>query len=762
MSHDDLQGTAASQLEGLTPTQRDVVEFKDGALLVLAGPGSGKTRVITRRIARLVERGVDPRSILAITFTNRAAREMQERVNRLLPGTRIRVSTFHRFCASVLRYRAPQVGLESNFAIFDKSDQLQVVRHVLGELDYDAVRASPAKIGARISTIKNSMTQPEEFARSLDEHIGQPFDLLVAEVYPRYQQLLLESNAVDFDDLLIHVVRLFSENPDLRSDYDRRFRYLLVDEYQDTNKAQYQLVRGLSIDVPNVCVTGDPDQSIYAWRGASIENILNFERDYPQAKLIRLEQNFRSTKLILKSADKLIAHNRMRKAKTLITDKADGEPVRLLRFQDSRGESDGIASEIQQICSEGDARFSDIAVFYRVNSMSREIELAFTRAGIPFQVAAGVAFYDRAEIKDLLCYLRVIENPADQIAWLRIINKPTRGLGKATQSKLQNWAVENRVTLMDAARSADEIPELSKTARIRLKSFVNMMDGLTLAQYGSVSDLLKAIVEKTFFSRSWQNSQTEQAIEKQANVEELINAAAQYDELNTDDLSVTAFLETTALVNEGDHLDPEAGQVTLMTIHAAKGLEFPTVFVVGLEHGLIPHERSINSDDPKQIEEERRLLFVAMTRAMRQLNLTTAQVRSQRGTPRITIPSTFLMETEFELVDDSAPDDVAYSSSTGLTEKEEALRERLKDSLGDAAKPLLTTGAALLSGSNTEAALPKSFAIGMRVRHPQHGLGTVTNVSGFAKRRTVTVEFQTDVSETFMVSHCPLQPVGIR
>lgn len=747
---------------GLTTAQQTAVAHRDGPLLILAGPGSGKTRVITQRIARLVENDVDPRSILAITFTNRAAREMQERVDRLLPGAKMWISTFHRFCASVLRRRANVVGLDSNFTIFDKSDQLQVIRHVLGLLDLDAVRAQPSKISARISRIKNSFTNPEEFVRTLEYRVGEPFDTLVAQVYPRYQELLLESNAVDFDDLLLHVVRLFTENPELRADYDRRYRYLLVDEYQDTNPAQYQLVRALSIDVPNVCVTGDPDQSIYAWRGATIENILNFERDYPDTKVVRLEENFRSTGLILKSADRLIANNRQRKAKSLITSAEDGEPVRLLDFADARAEADGIVEQIRDLRTEHDLRWSEVAVFYRVNSLSRELELAFTRQRVPFQVAAGLAFYDRAEIKDLLAYLRVIDNPADQVAFLRIVNRPARGIGGKTQRALQSWANENGVTLLEAARSADQIDGIAKTARPKLKMFVRMMDGLTLADHGSVAGLLGAIVEKTYFHRTWANTSAEQAAEKEANVAELINAAAQYDERNEDDLSITGFLETTALINDDELIDPSAGKVTLMTMHAAKGLEFPCVFVVGLEHGLIPHERSVKADDPKQIEEERRLLFVGMTRAMRRLYLTKTRARAFRGNNRPTIPSQFLGEAEYETVNRSGKSDGVFEPS-GLSQKELEHRKRLKESLAAAGKPLLTTGASLLNGTQEAADVPGFYAVGMRVRHPEYGNGAVTDVTGVGRRCTVTVEFQEPPeSRTFNAARCPLQPVGRR
>ena len=758
----------ASLLDGLTPAQQEAVEHFEGPLQIIAGPGSGKTRVITRRIARLVERGVHPSSILAITFTNKAAREMQARVNTLLPDSRIWISTFHRFCASVLRRRGRSVGLESNFVIFDKSDQLQVLRHVLNELDLDAVRIPVAKLGARISHIKNTMISSEQFARSLDSEVGEPFDMVVAQVYPKYQETLLASNAVDFDDLLLHVVKLFQENPTLRAEYDDRFRFLLVDEYQDTNAIQYQLVRALGIDRPNVCVTGDPDQSIYAWRGANIENILNFERDFQNARLVRLEQNFRSTGLILQSADQLISHNRMRKAKSLTTDAKDGEAVQLLKFKDGRSEADGIAQLIQQQGADDDTRWADFAVFYRVNSMSRELELAFTRHRIPFQVAAGLAFYDRAEIRDLLAYLRLVENPVDVVAFNRVVNRPVRGIGKTSQNKVTAWAAENGAGPMEAARQADKIEGLTKAAQVKLKAFVRMMESFTLADAGSVSDLLKKIVEKTAYHRTWAASSSEQAITKQANVAELVNAAAQYDEANAEDPTIGGFLETTALASDVDALDAEAGKVTLMTIHAAKGLEFPSVFIVGLEHGLIPHERSIRSNDPKQLEEERRLLFVGMTRAMRQLYLTTAQVRSERGTPRVTIPSTFLAETTFKVVDENDPDGTREKSEvSSKPDRQQELRDRLKASLAAGDRPLLTTGAALLNGTSEEVSLPdagsSTFAVGMRVRHPKYGMGTVTGINGFARRRTVEVEFTSgDRKETFSAVHCPLQPMGVR
>ncbi len=747
--------------EGLTPAQRAVVDFYQGPLQVLAGPGSGKTRVITRRIARLIDRGVYPSAILAITFTNRAAREMQARVDALLPDTRVWVSTFHRFCASVLRRRGSCLGLDANFVIYDKSDQLQVVRHVLEELDLDSNRAAPAKIAARMSKIKNSFIEPDAFVRSLEDNVGEPFDVVVGQVYPRYQQLMLQSNAVDFDDLLLHVVKLLAENPELRAELDQRHRFVMVDEYQDTNPAQYAIVRALSVDQPNLCVTGDPDQSIYGWRGAHIDNILNFERDFVGAKVVRLEQNFRSTPQILRAADLLIGHNRMRKAKSLITDNDDGGPVQLLKFADSRAEADGIARNIRQLCNEGDGKWSDFAVCFRVNSMSRELELAFTRNQIPYQVAAGVAFYERAEVKDLLAYLRLIDNPSDGVAFARIVNKPARGLGAGSITKLQRWASLQSLTVFEAARSAQEVEGLSKAAQTKLKAFVRMIESFSLSHVGSVSGLLKTVIDKTAYAKLCIEADSEHALERRSNMNELINAAAQYDEAIGDDRTLSGFLESTSLVAADELLDQEAGKVTLMTLHAAKGLEFPTVFIVGLEHGLIPHERSVKANDPRQFEEERRLLFVGMTRAMQALFLTTALVREDRGTPRSTILSSFLQETTFELIDmtPGAGSRIDTSHSDAASRSEE-LRRRLKESVG---KPLLTTGAALLNGLLEEAPLPQLWAIGQQVRHPRYGVGTIIDVTGFAKRRTVTVTFRDqDRSETYVVAQGPLQPIGGR
>ncbi len=761
-------------MDDLTIPQQAAVEHLHGPLLILAGPGSGKTRVVTRRIANLLAHGVPARQILAITFTNKAAAEMAERVQTLVPGTKVWISTFHRFCARLLRQYGQFVGLQSNYTILDTNDQKQAMRRVLDELDIDATSYSPDKILWRISSAKNDMQSPEQFQEKMQHSVGDHWQAVVAKVFPVYQRWLLQSNAVDFDDLLVHSANMLADNPELRESLGNRYRYILVDEYQDTNRAQYQLVAALASKHHNLCVTGDPDQSIYGWRGARIENILRFERDFPETEIIRLEQNFRSTKAILNSADALIVNNTQRKHKELFTEQVEGEPVQLLRFGDSTNEADGIAQKILALVQDEGMVWNDFAIFYRVNSLSRQLETALTRRRIPFQVAAGVAFYDRVEIRDLLAYLRLIENPYDQTAFLRIVNKPLRGLGKTSQNKLVAWATQHNVSLMEAASKADRIPKLSKKAILSFKAFERMIDGFSLAASGSVADLLSHVVEKSFYTLSWQGMQSEDAYERQANVDELINAARQYDEAAGDNRTLQGFLEQTALISDTDKIESSAGRVTLMTLHAAKGLEFPAVFVIGMEDGLIPHERSKRENDRREFEEERRLLFVGMTRAKKRLFLTETRVRSLHGRLMPTIGSPFLNELICERVDfgtyggDTAAAWKAVLGPDWDDENQEAPEEHaepvieLTESAPPASpKPLLMTGAALLGGDSSAPRLPIGFSIGQQVRHPRYGRGVVVDVGGFGIRRTVTVEFPDDKRrETFVASKAPLQPIG--
>lgn len=819
MSFDDDWTVPA---DDLTPEQRAAVEHFEGPLLVLAGPGSGKTRVITRRIARLIERGVRPWEILAITFTNKAAREMSERVQTLLPGSRIWVSTFHRFCARLLRERGAVVGLQPNFSIFDTSDQQQVVKQVLHDLNLDATHFPPAKLGQRISQAKNELLTAPQYIAKHGEGIGTHLEAVVAKVYPAYQKRLLEANAVDFDDLLMHVALMLAENDDLRSDLDQRHRFILVDEYQDTNRAQYQIVAALSQLNPNLCATGDPDQSIYGWRGARIENILRFEQDFPEVKVIRLEANFRSTPEILQTADNLIAHNVHRKAKRLLTSKPNGEPVELRQYNDGQDEATGIVNEIRAMVEAGERQWKDFAIFYRVNSLSRSLETALARQKIPFQVAGGVAFFERMEVKDLLGYLRLIENPLDRVAFLRIVNTPARGIGKSSLDKLVRWADSTSISLLDAARQPNQVPDLPKKAAAQLRAFASLIDELAAfdtnttpgsdtvaedegeqrrfdlarpddAEIGLVEGLLRVIMQRTGYARQFDDMRDEDDMQRRSNIDELVSAARLYDAQEADSergSTLSGFLETASLAQDLDSLDVVSGAVTLMTMHAAKGLEFPVVYIIAVEQNIIPHERSLRENDLRQLEEERRLLFVGITRAEEKLVLSHTLRRDLHGRSLSTISSDFLGElnlvnrdftgmTDFQFGDDSSPHaPVEHASQASFADEstgfeshnfDEVRHQSKNDAVPNvmrkgAIKGLrLTTAAALQAGTNEAVELRSGFSVGMQVRHPRYGLGTVVDVSGMTRRRTVTVEFVADNRrECFVEAKCPLQPVGLR
>lgn len=805
---DEPSVDAASMKDDLTPSQRAAVEHFRGPLLVLAGPGSGKTRVITRRIARLIERGVRPWEILAITFTNKAARAMSDRVQALLPGKRIWVSTFHSFCARMLRDHGRSVGLQPNFSIYDTSDQQQIIKQVLSDQNLDAAHFPANKIGARISHAKNELLTPELYVARYGEGIGTHLEAVVAKVYPAYQKRLLAANAVDFDDLLGHVARLLAENEELRSELDQRFRFILVDEYQDTNKAQYQIVAALSQIEPNLCATGDPDQSIYGWRGARIENILRFEQEFPDVTMIRLEENFRSTPEILQTADALISHNVQRKPKRLKTDNASGEQVELRLHRDGQDEANGIANEIAALVEAGERQWKDFAIFYRVNALSRSLETALARQKISYQIAGGVAFYERAEIKDLLGYLRLIENPQDRVAFMRVVNTPTRGIGKSSLDKLVRWADGTGTVLLDAARQPGAVPDLPKKAAVQLRAFAGLIDELAQSIAGLVEALLKLVLRRTGYLRQFESSPDEDDMQRLGNIDELVSAARQYDEQEAKTEqggSLGGFLETASLAQDIDSLDESTGAVMLMTLHAAKGLEFPVVYVIGVEQNLIPHERSLRENDIRQLEEERRLLFVGITRAEEKLVLTHTQRREIHGRSLSTIPSDFLQELNLkhrdctgaedfsfgdfaahDFADDhcgddsgdahddhgeidndaSDPDEADHEKAARVASKYAALRQVGKSLDRPRVLPSnlhLTTGAALESGTRQQVELSLGFAVGMQVRHPRYGLGTVIETSGLAKNRMVVVEFATDARrESFVAAKCPLQPIGLR
>ncbi|MGB0761814.1 MAG: ATP-dependent helicase, partial [Rubripirellula sp.] len=608
---------------GLTAAQREAVEHLDGPMLILAGPGSGKTRVVTHRIANMLNNGVRPWQIAALTFTNKAADEMRMRVDALAPGQPVWMGTFHRFCAQLLRRHAAMVGLSENYSIYDTSDSKQAMKRAIAAAGVSTTHASPEQIASSISHAKNRLTTPE----MMQGHALKPRDAIAARVYPVYQKQLLTANAVDFDDLLLHIARLLRENPEIRSELDHKYKYILVDEYQDTNLAQYAIVRALSIDAPNLAVTGDPDQSIYGWRGADLNNILDFEKDYPKVKTVRLEQNYRSTPNVLRVADQLIQHNRRRKPKKLFTENEEGTAVILRFYEDGYQEADSIVDEIANAVMTQGLRPSDFAIFCRMNAMTRSLEHAFRNRSIPYQIVNGLEFYQRREIKDLLAYLHLINNPNHDVALTRIINVPTRGIGAKTVERIRDHADKHGITMLESARQTDQIEGLAKRSATMVRKFIKIYDNLSIKATAPLEDLLRFLVEEIGFEQHLEKTSVDQQDGNSlANVDELISAAVEFDRQHPDDGSLEAFLEQVALVADSDAFDGSSERVTLMTLHAAKGLEFPHVFIIGVEDDMLPHKRSKESE--AELEEERRLLFVGITRAKQWLQLSCCKRRA--------------------------------------------------------------------------------------------------------------------------------------
>jgi DNA helicase-2/ATP-dependent DNA helicase PcrA len=776
----------------LTDAQHQAVEHFEGPLLVLAGPGSGKTRVITHRIVRLMQRGVQPDQILALTFTNKAAREMGARVEQLLGGMRVRVSTFHRFCSRLLRRWPEHVGLKDNFTILDHSDQVTLIRNIMKEEKLDSMFHEPGRVLSRISRARNDMITSELFRQQFEQRVGNPLDAIVYQVFPLYEARVRQQNSVDFDDLLLHVVKLLEDDEHIRERLDHHFRFVLVDEYQDTNFAQYRIVQAMSQVHPNLCATGDPDQSIYGWRGARPGNISTFERDFPDVQIVSLDQNFRSTKKIVQCADQLISNNRRPHRGKLTTENPEGPAVRLLLFENGDAEADGIAAEIAARVAAGEKSYSDFAIFYRVNALSRLFETALSRHQIPFQVAAGYSFYERAEVRDLVAYLRLIENYADDSAMERIINRPARGIGNTSLLKLRNHAQKYGVSLFEAACEAGTVNGLSGRSRKAVEGFVDLIQKLhEQSAEGRVAPLLERLIADIDYLSLWREESDEVDVDRAANVHELISAARQYDAAGEEDEedaaddalptllsdstydppSLQGFLELATLSNEADSVDPERGAVTLMTLHASKGLEFPSVYIIGIESGLIPHERAVREGDPSSFEEERRLLFVGITRAMQELTLTQTSERTFRGMRRTTISSPFIPELHGAISRESSVATPPPIAETLLDQHLEKARRRFEAAQAISNRKLIMT-AAELAAKNEQKTLPAQttddatnaafmFRAGMQVRHPRYGRGVVTEISGGSHRATVTVEFENNSeSHTFVASRCPLQPIG--
>ncbi len=714
--------TPDQYLEGLNPAQREAVLATEGPLLVVAGAGSGKTRVLTHRVAHLIAAcGVKPQEILAITFTNKAAGEMRSRLEGLLGATArsIWILTFHAACGRILRREAQRLGYRSNFTIYDQADQIRLVKACLEELERDPKRFVPRGIHAQISNAKNQLVSPDEYLA----RVSSFYDQTVAEVYQLYQRRLHASNALDFDDLIMLTVEVLERFPEAAERWRKAFRYILVDEYQDTNHAQYRLLQLLAADHRNVCAVGDPDQSIYAFRGADIRNVLEFERDFPGARTIALEQNYRSTNAILRASNAVIAHNRERKEKNLWSELGDGEPPRVLEVEDEHAEARFVAAEVAGLIDEG---FSgrEIAVFYRTNAQSRVLEDVLVRQGVPYQVIGGPRFYERAEIKDAMAYLQVIDNPADTVSLLRIANRPRRGVGDTTLTRLQIWADANAATLFDSLGNA----ELAGVTGASLRA-VSALQTLLLSlraqsQELSVPEIVERVLEQSGYLEALEAERTIEARGRIENLQELVGVAHEYVE-RADEPTLSGFLQEVSLTSDQDTLREEESLVTLMTLHNAKGLEFGAVFLIGMEEGIFPHSRSI---EEQGIEEERRLAYVGMTRAKERLTLVHAQTRSLWGSRAHNLPSRFL---------DELPQD-------------EIVRERLRPaSWSDYGVP---AASAVQPRSNVP-----DLATGDSVRHGTLGEGVVVGVEpgGIA-----TVRFAADGAERkLMLEYAPLEKI---
>ncbi len=723
--------------EKLTPSQQKAVAHKEGPLLVLAGPGSGKTRVITCRIAALIDSGVRPWNICAITFTNKAASEMQRRVAESGQPAGTHVSTFHSLCVRILRRYAEAARLTPGFSIYDDADQLRCMKEAVSLANAETTNFSPARMLHFISRLKNDLEDEETFAARADDYFGKT----AAKVYKNYQHILQKNKAVDFDDLLVKTALLLRDRPDIRAELSDRFQYLLVDEYQDTNHAQYQIAKGLALAHGNLCVTGDPDQSIYRWRGADIGNILAFEKDWPNAVVIKLEENFRSTPNILAMADRLIAANTERKKKVLIPTRPAGREVVIRACGDENREADQAADDIQALIAAGvDPR--EIAVFYRVNAMSRPVEESFIRRQIPYQVVRGVEFYARKEIKDLLSYLKLIVNPADDVAFGRAVGTHSRGIGKTSVDRLAAFAAHRGISLLEAARLAAEVETINRPTQGRLMEFAAMIDrfGREAAEM-EAAPLMDIVFAESGMAEALRAAgpEGETAVE---NVSELINAAAEYDR-QAENPSLTDYLQTIALYSDTDAYNPDSGKVSLMTLHAAKGLEFDHVFILGLEEGLLPHERSLGGSI-KEMEEERRLLFVGITRARCELTISYAQHRVLRGQFLRTIPSPFLYEIGY-----------AGESAARYDERDWMQPDDEPEAVSDyKTRPISDHGA--VAGSKPRAA----FRANDLVEHPKFGVGRVKEYLDLGEKSIVVIKFNTGNTKTLMVKFANLKKIG--
>ena len=744
----------------LNEPQREAVHHTDGPLLILAGAGSGKTRVLTHRIAYLIgERGVDAWNILAITFTNKAAEEMRQRVDNLVGfgAKSVWVSTFHSACVRILRRFIDRLGYENHFTIYDTDDQKTLIKEVCRKVDVDTKVFKERSLLSAISSAKNEMILPDEFELNAG---GDFAKMKIAKVYREYEAQMRANNALDFDDLLVKTVQLLQTQPDVLESYQERFRYIMVDEYQDTNTVQFQLVSLLAGKYKNLCVVGDDDQSIYKFRGANIRNILDFEHEFPDAKVIKLEQNYRSTGNILNAANSVIANNRGRKDKSLWTENGEGELIRLRQFDTAFDEADFIGEDIKSAVRQGGS-YNDSAVLYRTNAQSRLLEEKFIAMNIPYKIVGGVNFYARREIKDLLAYLKTIDNGRDDVAVRRIINVPKRGIGLTTINRIQESATERGIGFYEALLAPGLIAGVGRSAT-KLDSFAALIEYFkTLAEEMSITDLLQEVIEKTGYIESLENEDKEEAKTRKENIDELISKAATYEESCQDKdekATLSGFLEEVALVADIDSLDEDQEYVVLMTLHSAKGLEFPRVYLAGMEDGLFPGYMSINAGDREELEEERRLCYVGITRAEQELTLTSARRRMVHGETQYNPMSRFVKEIPRELLDTG---NKKFTQETEMPAQQntyararEAFRAQAfggvfggmtpaknqgtgKPLTGSQALASLQKGSQLAAGGNG----PLGYEAGDRVRHVKFGEGTVTEIKEGGRDHEVTIEF---------------------
>ncbi len=732
-----------SLLQDVTDKQREAITHIEGPLLVVAGAGSGKTRVITRRIGYLMSQGVNPYNILAITFTNKASNEMVDRVKQFSSHKGLWVSTFHKMCSRILRSSIERLGYSRDFTIYDTTDQLSRIKAIMAELQLDTAHWKPRTVASSISNAKNKLTGPEAFASAAAGYYNQN----VAKIYTKYEALLKANNALDFDDLLIKTVELFKKHPDVLEMYQDKFRFILVDEYQDTNYTQYTITRLLAGKYRNICVTGDPDQSIYGWRGADIKNIMDFEKDYPDAKVVLLEQNYRSTKHILHAASSVIQQNKYRKPKNIWTENMLGEKLKVISCEDEHSEAEEIAKLIKGLAGRG-TKYSDTALFYRTNAQSRVLEIYLRNHGIPYTIIGGVEFYQRKEVKDILSYLRLCINPHDAVALERIINTPTRGIGNTTVKKLEDWAAAQSTSLLDAIRNVDAIPDIKGKAALLVKGFSDLAASIQRLPKSPVENTVRRVIEETKYIEFLRESDEKESKDRIANVEELVNAAHEYDE-NYYEGALQGFLEEVALVSDADELEDDVDAVTLMTLHTAKGLEFPVVFMTGMEDGLLPHAESKDVDE--DIEEERRLCYVGITRAMKELFLTHAKRRTRYGQMNPCVASRFLDEIPDEIIDRIDKTNRTYAFNTFNADNKRSHDALINFDFNDRDTPDFTSPPA---EDNSV-----SFSSGEVVRHPVFGIGRILEVSGRKEKASVRVNFNVGGTKHLMLAYAKLEKI---